>query len=350
MTAEKVKEMLSNHDILTLLEELGAEPKEVGNIIIAKTVCHNAAHSGKHKLYYYPNRKLFHCYTECGTFDVFGLVGKIMGFDFASSYRYICLKFGISIYDSNEYESGEYVDTSFFKKFSKQKETIVLTIYPKTILNSYYDLYHKSWVLDGISVETMKKFGIKFSIKDNQIIIPHYDINGNLIGVRARNLNPDLVADGKKYIPIYHKGNLLNHPTGANLFGLNITKNQVEKYQTIILFESEKSVMQLETMLPEMSIGACVSGSFLTNIQLEILKELDIKEVVIALDKEFEEVGSDEEKIYKQKIASGFIDKLLPYFKVSVIWDEENQLNLKDSPTDKGLVIFQELFQKRIVI
>jgi hypothetical protein len=349
LTADKVKEMLSTHDILSLLEEFGAEPKESGNIIIAKTICHNAPHAGKHKLYYYPNKKLFHCYTECGTFDVFGLIGKILNLDFYGSYKYICLKFGISLYDEN-YQSGDYVDISFFKDFYKEKETINLTIYPSNILNTYYDLYHRAWIDEGISIETMKKFNIKFCIGNNQIIIPHYNIDGKLVGVRARNLNPELVEEGKKYIPVYCKGQLLNHPTGANLFGLNITRKQIEKYHTAILFEAEKSVMQLETMLPDMSIGVCVSGSNLTTYQLEILKQLDIKEVIIALDKEFTEVGSNEEKFYAEKIQSGFINKLLPYFQCSIIWDCNNLLDYKNSPTDKGIEVFQELFKKRIYV
>ena len=53
------------------------------------------------------------------------------------------------------------------------------------------------------------------------------------------------------------------------------------------MFEAEKSVMQLRHNLPDMSIGACVSGSALSNAQVEILKSLDVENVVIAPDKEY---------------------------------------------------------------
>ena len=349
MKANDVREMLSETDIISLLEELGAEPKMTGNAITSRTICHNPAHTGKHKLVYYPETKCFHCYTGCGTIDIFGLVGKVLDLDFYSSFRYVCMKFGISYIDET-IGFDDKIDTSFFKKFKKQKETMTLNKLPKGILNSYYHLYHHTWIEEGISIETMKKFGIRFCISNNQIIIPHFDINSNLIGVRARNLNDEEVEAGKKYMPIYHKGVSLKHPTGANLYGLNLTKKHIEKYKTVILFESEKSVMQLDTMFPDKSIGVCISGSSLTTYQLEILKTLDIEEVVIALDKEYEEIGSDEEKFYAQKIKSIFIDKLIPYFKCSVIWDTENLLSLKDSPTDKGKEVFNELFQKRIFI
>jgi hypothetical protein len=278
---------------------------------------------------------------------IFDLVSKITGLEFYESLKYICLKFGIS-YKGSDIPIYEKVDTSFFEKFKQKEEQIELPILDKRILNSYYDLYHKSWIDEGISVETMKRFGIKFSILDNQIIIPHYDIDGNLIGVRVRNLDPQTVKNGKKYMPAIWKDKILNHPTGAALYGLHFTKKYVEKYKTIILFESEKSVLQLDSMFPDMSIGAAVSGSNFTYQQLSILRQLDIEEVVIGLDKEFEEINTEEEKYYAKKIQRIFVDKLYPYYRVSVIWDTQGLLSLKDSPTDRGPQIFQSLFENRI--
>jgi hypothetical protein len=346
LNANEVKDILSETDIISLLEDLGAEPRPHGNNIFCKTICHNGH---KHKLVYFKDSKSFTCFTDkCGSMDIFGLVSKVMDLDFYNSFKYVCMKFGIS-YKGVTYDSDR-IDVSFFQKFKKQKEVITLNKLNKNILNSYHDLYHISWIKDGISVRSMKKFGIKFSILDNQIIIPHYDLDGNLIGVRARNLNQEAVESGRKYMPAFYKNTVLKHPTGAALYGLNLTKEHVEKYKTVILFESEKSVLQLDTMFPDMSIGACISGSNLTYAQLDILKQLDIEEVVIALDKEFEEVGSDEEKYYAEKIKSVFIDKLSPYYRTSVIWDTEGLLDLKDSPTDKGPEVFTKLFRNRLLV
>ena len=134
----------------------------------------------------------------------------------------------------------------------------------------------------------MMKYNIRYSIVDNQIIIPHYDEYGNLIGVRGRNLNKDKVDEGKKYMPIFYEGKVLKHLTGANLYGLDKNKEMIEKHKTMILFESEKSVLQLDSMMPDHSIGVCVSGSSLTQYQLELIKKLSIDEVIIGVDKEFE--------------------------------------------------------------
>jgi len=233
-------------------------------------------------------------------------------------------------------------------KFINNDEEVDFKPLDKNILNDYYNYYHKSWIDNGISVKTMKKFNIRFNILDNQIVIPHFDKYNNLIGVRARNLNDYMVAEGKKYMPIYHDGKVLKHLTGANLYGLSTNEKNIKSIKKVILFESEKGVMQLDTMWPEASIGICLSGSALTNRQLTILKQYDINEVIIGVDKEFEEIGDDKEKIYAKKIEKIFVDKLKPYFSVSVLWDTKNLLKYKDSPTDEGLEVFNELFKNRI--
>lgn len=348
MNAADVKELLTTDDVIDLLHELGADPVRKGNEVYCRTICH---HGNKKKLVYYTDSKTFSCFTDsCGHgFDLFILIQKVFGIDFPSSFKYICGKYNISS-DYGEWLPADHVDTTFIRKFKKKEPQYILEEISKNLLNSFYKMFHKTWVEDNISIRSMIKFGILFSIKDNKIIIPHFDINGRLLGIRGRALNQDEIDAGKKYMPIFHKGIVRKHPTGANIYGLNVTQEQVKKHKTIILFESEKGPQQLDTMFPEISIGGGISGSSLTDEQVKILLSLGIENVVIALDKEFEEVGSQEETFYKKKIKSGFIDKLLPYFHVSIIWDSEGLLDLKDSPTDKGKDIFLELFNKKIVI
>src|SRR5206468_11095203 len=111
-------------------------------------------------------------------------------------------------------------------------------------------------------------------------------------------------------MPVYWKNQVLKHPTGDALYGLNLTKRDIKKYKAAILVESEKSVLQIDTMFPDMSIGVCLSGSSLSERQLRILRTLDIEHIVIALDKEFEKVGSPEYQFYQEKINKVFIEKL----------------------------------------
>ena len=151
-------------------------------------------------------------------------------------------------------------------------------------------------------------------------------------------------------MPILNGNKLLKHPTGANLYGLSQNRASIELHKKCILFESEKSVLQLDTMLPDFSIGLCISGGSLTMHQLELLKELDIDEVVIAMDKEYDEIGTDEEVFHAQRIRKVFQKKLAPFFRVSVLWDMKGLLDKKSSPTDHGAEVFQELYTNRIYL
>lgn len=348
MDAKKIKSMLSDRDIFSLLEDINAEPQEMGSDIVCKTVCHCG---DSHKLYYYRDTKSFHCYTSCGHMDVFTLVEKVNNIEFAESVRYIMKKFNIED-DSNAFEDSYMVDnpSDYFRMQMKPIEFPKIKVLNSGLLECYYRLSHISWINDGISPRSIKKYGVRYSIIDNKIIIPHTDKDNNLIGVRSRNLDRELVNSGKKYMPIFHDGEILKHPTGANLYGMGENKDNIDKLKVAILFESEKSVLQLDTMLPNMSIGLCVSGSSLTECQLELLKERDIDEVIIATDKEFYEVGDDYEMVYAQKIINVFANKLKPFFRVSVLWDTMGLLDRKDSPTDKGLEVFKKLMDSRIYL
>ena len=189
-----------------------------------------------------------------------------------------------------------------------------------------------------------------FRSTDEQIIIPHYDMDNNLVGIRCRNLKQDVVERGMKYMPIRHGGVVYNHPTGSVLYGLNINKEDINRTGKVILFESEKSILQLDTMYPNCNIGVCVSGSSLTDRQVEILKELNIDEVCLAFDKEYEKIGDNEEKFYAKKIQDTIVSKLKAFYNVSVLWDTKGLLDKQDSPTDKGKEVFDTLMKERISI
>ena len=53
---------------------------------------------------------------------------------------------------------------------------------------------------EEIAALNERKYNIKYDIVNNRIIIPHFDIDNNLIGIRCRNLSPQAEA---KYCPIY---------------------------------------------------------------------------------------------------------------------------------------------------
>ena len=77
---DEIKNSLTLEQVYDLLTELGAEPILKDNCIICKTICHNSdLTNASHKLYYYSNTHLFHCYTGCGdaSFDIYDLVLRV---------------------------------------------------------------------------------------------------------------------------------------------------------------------------------------------------------------------------------------------------------------------------------
>lgn len=86
---ELIRSNLTEEDIIKILVELGSidplKDKE-GNLIFT-TVCHNG---DNHKLYYYNESKIFHCYSGCQkNYDIYELVMKVNKFTFPQSLKYV---------------------------------------------------------------------------------------------------------------------------------------------------------------------------------------------------------------------------------------------------------------------
>lgn len=354
MDAKDLKESLSLEQIEYILASIGAEPKvdNYNNNIHCLTRCHGG---DSHKLIYYHKDKRFKCYTGCGkTFDIFSLLEQVLEISFTMAMNYICDKLGIVKGAYKEGNTTKEEDCGWdlintYKRKEKPPESPKITIRDKSLLNEFYNLAHPNFLEDGISKQTMAKFNIKFDIYNNRIIIPHYNENNDLIAIRCRNLDPNQIKYAK-YMPIYMNNELLSAPSTGYFYGLNFNINNILESKKVILVESEKAVMQLDTMFKGKGIAIALSGSSISTWQVEILKNLGIEEVILALDKEFVSCKTSEEKAYATKIKKIFFDKLTNSFKVSVIWDKWNLLEYKDSPMDKGKDTFLELLSKRLYI
>lgn len=359
---------LKTKHVYKVLEYLKAEPKlESSGNISSKTVCHNGIGNGSRKLIYYENSKLFVCYTGCPE-EHFGVTKLVMkaakvGYDEAVNIienltgvfdDFISSKEGFEqdLEDLNE-------DLEYIQSTAKKEEVFEVVKYDKKLLNSFYPLYHNSFLNDNISIKSMKKFGVLFDVDKNRIIIPHfYHEDDSLVAIRCRNLDKNLVDIGLKYTPIKmnlqkgekSKKTAIASKTGAYLYGLGRVAEAVKSNKMVILFESEKSVMQMDTYFGDNNCAVATMGSFLSKRHIEILLEMGVEEVVIAYDKEFEVYGSKEDKLYRKKLRKRLIEKLLPYFKVSIIYDRWGLIGYKDSPSDCGRETFEKLFKKRIYV
>ena len=341
MNASDVIESLSIETITQILTELGAEPvKETSEYIIFTLVCHG---SNSHKLYLYKSSKVFKCWSHCGNMSLFDLIMKIKQCEFKDAFKYVKTFVTGGIH-------------GFYKPYQKKSLEDVI-IEPLPLINKPYlykmfkDCAIKEWLEDNINYNATSKFNIRKDLEGNRIIIPHFNIKGECVGIRCRHLNPKDVERKGKYTPIWYDNMSYAHQLSLNLYGIHISKNNIKKYKKAIVVESEKGVLQYESYYTGNNICVAICGSTFSQTQKKMLLELGVEEIVIALDRQYEYEDSEDAIIWKNKILKMSQD-LLPYCKVSYIWDtDENRLlEYKDSPLDKGKKVFQKLIGKRIYI
>ena len=344
------EEIISNLDVdsvISMMEKLGADRhSDRGAYVVFPTICHNIdASEASMKLYFYKDTKLFVCYTECGNMSIFKFLKhyyetRQIEYDwYQDIYEVVrdCSNFkGVDGFVVEKYKSLR--DRYEVKR--KEKE---LPQYMPHVLDCFVQTYPQEWLDDGISKKTMDRFNISYSISQNKIIIPHYDILGRLVGIRGRALNDWEVENIGKYAPIQVEGVWYKHPLSMNLYGLDRTFMDIRRNGVCYLFESEKSVLQMDGFsIPNCSAAVC--GSNFNKYQLNILMKFCApSEIVICFDKE--ELPGEER--YFNKLWN-ICQKYKQYCNFSFIYDREGLLNLKDSPTDKGEEVFLQLLKKRV--
>ena len=155
----------------------------------------------------------------------------------------------------------------------------------------------------------MESRGICYDPISEGVVIPHYDINGNLVGIRERTLIKENEIYGK-YRPAKINGKMYNHPLGFNLYNLNYSKQAITAFKKAIVFEGEKSCLKYATFFgkdSDISVACC--GSNLINYQVKLLLSLGVKEIIIAFDKQFQEIGDKEWEKWVTKLKTLYCGK-----------------------------------------
>lgn len=286
MDYQAIIDSLTEEKVKRILEKLEIPFEDKGSFLLMPTYCHHhKSEEASHKLYYYKNNKVFMCYSECQAMSIF--------------------KFLKNYYDSQGYEWEWHRDIYslivdditpegfVLPKYRSLKDTygiigkkINLPEYNKEVLDCFIKKYPQEWLNEGISREAMDKYDIRFSISQNKIIIPHYDVNNRLIGIRGRALNEWEIENVGKYMPVQVENTWYKHPLSMNLYGLNFNKNNIKRTGICYLFESEKAVMMLEST-SMVNCGVAVCGSQFNKYSLHMLMKFGKpREIVICFDNE----------------------------------------------------------------
>lgn len=339
---KKLRESLTDEHIIYLMSLLGATKfLDKGNYIQFHTICHNEREENAGvNLSYYKDSKRFYCFSNCASMDIFTLVRN----------RWELLETGDDIHFENiaywvmnhsgvdlDHSPPTFVSHYNKKDYENPTQEVILPEKSEKVLEVFNRHYCIEWLNDNISKEAMDKYNILYSSIRNAIIIPHYDVNGRLIGVRRRALNQEDIERGK-YKPIYIENVSYSHPLGYNLYGLNLVKDEVQSRGKIVIAEGEKSPLQSYTLYGERNYVVAACGNRINRWQIHlIMKYCKPREIIIAFDK-----GIKYE--YLEKMCRRY----LAYCNMSFTYDFQGWLKDKESPFDAGQEKLEKLLHNRV--
>lgn len=354
----KILDMITTSDIVQLVSKFGIPETSIryyNNQLIMPTGCHNEIiGTAKHKLYYYEDSKKFHCYTCCGSMNPFEFV--------VQAYRTRGIKYSLSnaaiIIEriiQERLRDGFAIVTppSNVKKEIEEDWHKSLTEYNPSIMNCFSrnKKYLKVWEKEGISFDAMDKFGIKFDMIRNRMVIPIYDDKGIFVGAKVRNFNQEDIENGRKYMPLIHNNEIYTYDKGKILYGLNFNKKNIKNAKRAIIFESEKSTILYESLYVG-NKAVSIGGSNVSIYQTELLKQYKVETVVLALDNDYSLLPNENGEydkyfgLYKMLKEANKLDA--KGFNVEIVYDwEQSFLENKDAPIDKGREIWNKLYRNR---
>ena len=357
----EVRKKLSIEQIYSLLEEWGGLPEYTNFGIISATICHNPPGEGSRKLYYYSNTDLFHCFTGCAdpSFDIFQLLVKIAKIQWGKEYdlndavRYIAIRFDLA--GEAELEDDSLIDWKTFNSYDRVQALeikdyhVELKEYDPIILDRLnYRVRIEPWLREGITQEVIEKARIGYFPGSAQITIPHFDKDGRFIGLRGRALAQQDIDIYGKYRPMIINRQQYNHPLGMNLYNINNSKDNIQQTGRAIIFEGEKSSLLYQSYFGfENDISVACCGSNISAYQIQLLLDFNVKEITVAFDRQFQEIGDEEFKHLTNNLTK-IHDRYKNYVDISFIFDKKMRTGYKDSPVDCGKDMFLQLWKERI--
>jgi len=306
---------LTKEQVIKIVTDLGSKGYRTdssGNLIF-QTICHGG---DSYKLYYYHeptdqySGRTFHCYTSCSeSFSIFELViraKRVQGITYTwyQAVSYIANQIDMKAVEHIE-RPKHICDMSWLKKFGKNKSTDIIDCEPR---------------------------------------------HQNLIGIRGRYLDEEDVENIGKYVPLNIEGKFLSHKLSHNLYGIHINQNKIKTCRKCLLLESEKGVMQNHSYFGDDDFSLAVCGSEISDEQIKLLLDyLKIEELILGFDKEYKDPYGWDGELYKNKLFKK-IRPIIPYCKVSILWDKDGVLDYKDAPTDKGKETLLKLLDDKVEI
>lgn len=218
---------------------------------------------------------------------------------------------------SGEQLHSQSVFGGFYNSIKHTKET-TLKVYPENILDNYESICNTRFLKDNISLQTQHKFKIGYCTKEETITIPIYDTYGQLIGVKGR-INFEETNVSKYYY-------LVPCNMSYTLYGYS------QNYHTLTdgeiwIFESEKSVMQCDSMrIPN---AVAIGSSSLSLKQASLIAGLQPKKIVLLHDEGIS-METIKKNIKNLQVYLRFLNTRIFYWNSSLGIDIPSKASLSD--------------------
>lgn len=317
---------------------------------------HKNSYDGSPSLIFYPDTKIFQGYSAGRAYDAIALVQTRLNLlgqtcSFLDACNWILEKTGLDptkitkpLTNTHVYDWSELERFVRVRKYGNQ-----LPEYNRDIIDTLPPLYPQAWIDEGISEETMVKYQIRYYERCNQTVIPCFDSEARLIGVRVRNWDKDRVEQAK-YMPLITlDGQCYKFNTNQVFYGINYNKPEIERTGKVIIVESEKAVMKLDTYMGRHNIALGMYGSNLGIQRRNQLIKMGVNTVSYVVDNDF--IGQDDEffEQWREKIQH-FIKLWDGFCRIEIVWDNLGLLGPKENATDRTKEVWEQLWENREII
>lgn len=220
-----------------------------------------------------------------------------------------------------------------YERVMKPDSAVNIKTHPESILDTYLDIPSKRWIDDGISIQTQRKWKIRYDVESQRIVFPIRTPEGEIMAIKGR-ANEEVTDENPKYLYI-EKG-----PMSQTLFGYSDNYNSLYE-NDVFIFESEKSVLKLDSWGYNNAVA--LGNNSLTPAQAKLLLHLNPKSIVFMLDKDLPLQNT----IQNVEVFQSFCGmKEVPIY----YWDWRNNLTLdeKCAPVDDSKEEFENILRYEI--
>lgn len=260
--------------------------------------------------------------------DIFYLIAHLKNIENSRAIRWVYKELGFNLtYEPKETSSALDFVNEFVRydlRFDKDNKVINQPL-PEVLFGQFIKSPHVKFTKENINIDVQQEFNICFDSLSKRIIIPIYDTKGNLITFKGRATDNETRPKYVAYYPF----------NGSNiLYGYHNNLFNIFRENEAIIFEAEKSVLKARSMGIDNSLALMRHKP--SNEQIEKIIKLQT-DIVWAMDKD----------ISPSEIVNT-VDDLDGLVNIYIIHDKDGLLNQKDSPVDKGLNVWNVLYENKI--